>query len=118
MRLLHTSDWHVGKTLKGRNRLDEQRKVIGQIIEVAREHQPDAILIAGDLYDVSAPSAESQQLVVQALLAGEYWAVMMGDLPRLTRPGEARESESRASKSGRRGGGRRGGGARKGGRWN
>jgi exonuclease SbcD len=69
VKLLHTSDWHVGKTLKGRNRLDEQRKVIGQIIEVAREHQPDAVLIAGDLYDMSAPSAESQQLVVQALLA-------------------------------------------------
>ena len=71
MKLLHTSDWHIGKTLKGRNRLDEQRKVIGQIIEVAREHQPDAVLIAGDLYDVSAPSAEAQQLVVQALLALE-----------------------------------------------
>ena len=69
MKLLHTSDWHIGKTLKGRNRLDEQRKVIGQIIDVAREHQPDAVLIAGDLYDVSAPSAEAQQLVVQALLA-------------------------------------------------
>ena len=69
MKLLHTSDWHIGKTLKGRNRLDEQRQVIAQIIGVAREHQPDAVLIAGDLYDMSAPSAEAQQLVVQALLA-------------------------------------------------
>ena len=69
MKLLHTADWHIGKTLKGRNRLDEQRQVIAQIIAVAREHQPDAVLIAGDLYDMSAPSAEAQQLVVQALLA-------------------------------------------------
>ena len=69
MKLLHTSDWHIGKTLKGRNRLDEQRKVIAQIVACAREHQPDAVLIAGDLYDMSAPSAEAQQLVVQALLA-------------------------------------------------
>ena len=69
MKLLHTSDWHVGKTLKGRNRLDEQRAVIAQIIGIAREHQPDAVLIAGDLYDASAPSAHAQQLVVQALLA-------------------------------------------------
>ena len=69
MKFLHTSDWHVGKTLKGRNRLDEQRAVIAQIIGIAREHQPDAVLIAGDLYDASAPSADAQQLVVQALLA-------------------------------------------------
>ena len=37
MKFLHTSDWHVGKTLKGRNRLDEQREVLGEIVEVARE---------------------------------------------------------------------------------
>lgn len=69
MKLLHTSDWHIGKTLRGRGRLDEQRQVIAQIIGVAREHQPDAVLIAGDLYDAAAPSAEAQQLAVQALLA-------------------------------------------------
>ena len=82
MKLLHTSDWHVGKTLKGRNRLDEQRKVIGQIVEVAREYQPDAVLIAGDLYDVSAPSAESQQLV------GRYHAGRIGANGRPGRRGE------------------------------
>lgn len=69
MKFLHTADWHVGKTLKGRNRLDEQRAVIGQIVGYAREHQVDAVLIAGDLYDSSAPTADAQQLVVQALLA-------------------------------------------------
>jgi exonuclease SbcD len=69
MKLLHTSDWHIGKSLKGRNRLDEQRAVIGQIVGVAREQQPDAVLIAGDLYDVAAPSTDAQRLVVQALLA-------------------------------------------------
>lgn len=69
MKFLHTADWHIGKTLKGRNRLDEQRAVIGQIVGHAREHQVDAVLIAGDLYDSSAPTADAQQLVVQALLA-------------------------------------------------
>jgi exonuclease SbcD len=69
MKFLHTADWHVGKTLKGRSRLDEQRAVIGQIINHAREQHVDAVLIAGDLYDSSAPTAEAQQLVVQALLA-------------------------------------------------
>ena len=36
MKLLHTSDWHVGKTLKGRNRLDEQSAVLREIVGVAR----------------------------------------------------------------------------------
>ncbi len=69
MKLLHTSDWHVGKTLKGINRLDEQRAVLAQIVEVARREQVDAVLLAGDLYDTSAPSADAQQLVVKTLLA-------------------------------------------------
>ncbi len=69
MKFLHTADWHVGKTLKGRGRIDEQRAVIAQIVGHAREHAVDAVLIAGDLYDSSAPGPDAQQLVVQALLA-------------------------------------------------
>jgi DNA repair protein SbcD/Mre11 len=69
MKFLHTSDWHVGKVLKGRSRLDEQRAVLREIVQVARDHHVDAVLVAGDLYESSAPSADAQQLVVQALLA-------------------------------------------------
>jgi exonuclease SbcD len=69
MRFLHTSDWHVGKTLKGRPRLDEHRAVLREIVQVARREQVDAVLIAGDLYDSAAPNAAAQQLVVGALLA-------------------------------------------------
>jgi len=69
MRFLHTSDWHVGKTLKGRSRLDEQRDVLREIVQIARAEQPDAVLIAGDLYDSAAPSAGAQRLVVDALMA-------------------------------------------------
>lgn len=69
MRFLHTSDWHVGKTLKGRSRLEEQRDVLAQIVQVAREADVDAVLVAGDLYDTATPSAEAQRLVVQALMA-------------------------------------------------
>lgn len=68
MKFLHTADWHVGKTLKGRDRLDEQRAVLAEIAEVAEANQVDAVLVAGDVYDLSAPSAQAQQLVVQALL--------------------------------------------------
>lgn len=68
MKFLHTADWHVGKTLKGRNRLDEQREVLGEIIQIALDNVVDAVLIAGDLYDNAAPSAEAQRLVNGALL--------------------------------------------------
>jgi exonuclease SbcD len=67
MKFLHTSDWHVGKTLKGRSRLDEQEAVLREIVGVANEHDVEAVLVAGDLYDSSAPSAEAQRLVVKAL---------------------------------------------------
>ena len=68
MKFLHTADWHVGKTLKGRDRLDEQRAVLAEIADLAEAHAVDAVLVAGDVYDLSAPSAPAQQLVVQALL--------------------------------------------------
>lgn len=69
MKFLHTSDWHIGKTLKGRSRIEEQTEVLREIHAIARDHAVDAVLIAGDLYETSAPSADAQQLVVNALLA-------------------------------------------------
>jgi len=68
MKFLHTSDWHVGKTLKGRDRLDEQRAVLAEIASIAEQHQVDAVLVAGDVYESWAPSAPAQQLVNQTLL--------------------------------------------------
>lgn len=68
MRFLHTADWHVGKTLKGRSRLDEQEQVLREIVAISREQQVDAVLVAGDLYDTAAPSAEAQRLVVRTLM--------------------------------------------------
>ena len=68
MKFLHTADWHVGKTLKRHDRLEEQRAVLGEIVRIAEEHQVDAVLIAGDVYDSVAPSAQAQRLVVHALL--------------------------------------------------
>ena len=68
MKFLHTADWHVGKTLKGHDRLDEQRAVLAEITRIAEASQVDAVLVAGDVYESSAPSAPAQQLVVQTLL--------------------------------------------------
>ena len=69
MRFLHTSDWHVGKTLKGHSRLPEQQAVLAEIVRLAAEHEVDAVLVAGDLYETASPTAEAQQLVVRTLLA-------------------------------------------------
>jgi exonuclease SbcD len=68
MRFLHTSDWHVGKTLKGHSRLDEQEAVLREIVGVARAQNVDAVLVAGDLYDTAAPSADAQKLVIRTLM--------------------------------------------------
>jgi len=68
VKFLHTADWHTGKTLKGRDRLEEQRAVLGEIVQIAEEQRVDAVLIAGDVYDTVAPSAPAQHLVVQTLL--------------------------------------------------
>ena len=68
MRLLHTSDWHVGKRIRGHSRADEHRAVLAEIISVAGEESVDLIVVAGDLYETAAPTAESELIVHQALL--------------------------------------------------
>ncbi len=69
MRILHTSDWHVGKVLKGRPRHDEHIRVLGQVVEIARQEKPDLVIIAGDLYDTAAPAPDSTRVVTRALSA-------------------------------------------------
>jgi DNA repair protein SbcD/Mre11 len=69
VRLLHTSDWHVGKVLKGQSRLDEQIRALGQVVEVAKQEAPDLIVVAGDLYDTASPTADATKVVTRALSA-------------------------------------------------
>jgi exonuclease SbcD len=68
MRILHTSDGHVGKTIRGQSRLDEHRRVLAEITDVARDRAVDLVLVAGDLYESAAPSADAEQVVLQSLL--------------------------------------------------
>lgn len=63
MRFLHTGDWHVGKTLRGRSRLDEQQQVISEILDIAVRERVDCLLMAGDLFDSVAPPADAERLV-------------------------------------------------------
>ncbi|WP_101789734.1 exonuclease SbcCD subunit D [Nonomuraea indica] len=69
MKILHTADWHVGKVLKGRSRVDEHREVLRELVAAARSHDVDAVIVAGDLFDTSAPTPEAQSLVLNALMA-------------------------------------------------
>jgi DNA repair protein SbcD/Mre11 len=69
MKILHTSDWHVGKVLKGRDRYDEHAAALGSIVQTARDEEVDVVLVAGDLFETAAPSARVQGLVMRTLLA-------------------------------------------------
>jgi exonuclease SbcD len=68
MKILHTSDWHIGKVLKGVPRIDEQRKVLAEIVEIAREDNVDLAVIAGDLFESAVPPPEAQALVWSTVL--------------------------------------------------
>jgi exonuclease SbcD len=68
MKLLHTSDWHVGKPLRGMSRLDEHRAVLGEIADLAAEEQVDLVLVTGDLFESAAPTPDTQAVVWEALL--------------------------------------------------
>jgi exonuclease SbcD len=68
VKILHTSDWHVGRTIRGRSRADEHRAVLAEITGIAESEAVDLVLVAGDLFDVVAPSPESEQIVFRALL--------------------------------------------------
>lgn len=59
MRILHTSDWHLGRIFHQFSLIDEQRHALLQIIEAIEEHKPEVVIIAGDIYDRSIPPASA-----------------------------------------------------------
>ena len=65
MRFLHTGDWHIGKAIRGRSRLDEFADVLGEIGGIARDEQVDAVLLAGDIYEQRIPAPEADGLVFE-----------------------------------------------------
>jgi DNA repair protein SbcD/Mre11 len=69
MRLLHTGDWHLGKTLKGVDRLPEQQAVMAELVSVADRESADLVIVAGDVFESAAPSPDAQKLAWSTLLA-------------------------------------------------
>ena len=67
MKILHTADWHLGKTLKGQSLIDDQKFIIDEIFRVIDERKIDTVIIAGDVYDRAVPSAEAVNLFDETL---------------------------------------------------
>ncbi len=67
MRVLHTSDWHIGRTLYGRKRYEEFEAFLTWLAETIQQNQINALLVAGDVFDTSAPSNRAQELYYRFL---------------------------------------------------
>jgi DNA repair protein SbcD/Mre11 len=68
VRFIHTSDWHLGRTLHGESLLEDQRAFLTWLIELAVDRDVDAVLVAGDVYDRAIPSTDAVQLLDQVLV--------------------------------------------------
>lgn len=69
MKLLHTSDWHLGRSLHGEPMLEHQRTFLRWLVELAVEREVDAVLVAGDVYDRAVPPTDAVRLLDEALAA-------------------------------------------------
>lgn len=61
MKIIHTSDWHLGQNFYGYDRSEEHGDMIARLKELIEQQQPDLLVIAGDIYDVAAPGASVQK---------------------------------------------------------
>ncbi len=79
MRILHTSDWHVGKRLMGRERLDEQAQVLDEITKICDDENIELVLLAGDVFDTYTPSADAEELFYSKIkrVAGNNRSVLI-----------------------------------------
>ena len=67
MKILHTADWHLGKRLQDFHRLQEQRDVLTEIVQVANREDVDLVLVAGDLFDTFNPDPQAEDLLYSTL---------------------------------------------------
>lgn len=69
MRILHTSDWHIGRSFHGHSTLDALGDVLDVLVQQVRENDVDVVLVAGDVFDSAAPSAACYPLLTRTLVA-------------------------------------------------
>ncbi len=79
MRILHTSDWHIGKRLSDRERLPEQADALDEIAEICNQENIELVLVAGDVFDTFTPPAEAEELFFSKIkkIAGNNRAVVI-----------------------------------------
>ncbi len=68
MKILHTSDWHIGHMLYGHDRTEEQQSMLDQMVEIVAQEKPDVFILAGDVYDTSQPSAAAQTMFNKTII--------------------------------------------------
>lgn len=68
MKILHTSDWHLGHTLYNYDRSQEQILMLMQMVDIVRKQKPDVFLVSGDIYHTPQPSAAVQTMLTNALV--------------------------------------------------
>lgn len=68
MKILHTSDWHLGHTLYNYDRTEEQMVMLLQMVDIVKKHKPDVFLLCGDVYHTAQPSAAVQTMFTEALV--------------------------------------------------
>lgn len=67
-KFIHTSDWHLGQNFYGYDRSEEQADFLRQLVDIVHQHQPDALLVSGDIFHTAAPSSAAVTLYVNAML--------------------------------------------------
>lgn len=78
MKILHTSDWHLGRTLHGTDLLGCQQAFVDHLVNLVHERQIDAVLVSGDVYDRAVPAVEAVRILSDALARlSEHTAVIV-----------------------------------------
>jgi exonuclease SbcD len=95
MRLLHTSDWHLGQHFMGRSRQAEHQALIDWLLTQVQAHAVDAVLIAGDIFDTGAPPSYARELYNQLIVrlhdAGAALLILAGNHDSVSVLDESRE---------------------------
>jgi exonuclease SbcD len=67
MRIIHTSDWHIGRTFHGHSTLEHLREVLDALVALTRREEADVVVVAGDVFDSATPSADALRMFTSVL---------------------------------------------------
>ena len=93
MKIFHLSDLHIGLKLMNRDLREDQEYILDEITELARRERPDAVVIAGDIYDKAVPSAEAVEVFDQFLEEADRSSAVRGDHDDQREPRQCSQSQ-------------------------